>query len=103
MQVVFRPQAEDDLDALYDYLVEQSGDPDMAFEMVWRLRSACKSLADFPERGSPRHEIRKGLRILVVEKRSVIAYHVKDVVEIIALFHGGQDWQTVLLQQEEPK
>ena len=100
MQVVFRPRAEDDLNELYDYITEQSGHPDVAFDYVWRLRSACQSLAEFSERGTPRDDIRRGLRILIVERRSVIAYHLTDVVEIIAVFHGGQDWQTVLLETE---
>ena len=97
MQVVFRPSAENDLNALYDYIALQSGYPEIAFNYVWQLRGACEKLSDFPDRGIPRDDIRKGLRILVFEKRSVIAYQVLGVVEIIAIFHGGQDWQSVLL------
>ena len=97
MQVDFRASAEDDLNALYDYIAQHSGNAEIAFNYVWRLRSACKTLSDFPERGIPRDDIRKGLRILVFEKRSVVAYQVTNVVEVIAIFHGGQDWQSVLL------
>ena len=95
MDVVFRPRAEDDLNELYDYISAQSDNTDAAFKLVWRLRSACLSLMDFPERGTPRDDLLKGLRILTIEKRSVIAYHVTNVVEIIAIFHAGQDWQSV--------
>jgi toxin ParE1/3/4 len=101
MRVVFSAQAEADLDALYEYFTEQSGDPDSAFDRVWKLRGVCKSLSDFPNRGSPRDHIRKDLRVLIVEKRSIIAYQVKDVVEVVAVFHGGQDWWR-MIQAEKP-
>ncbi len=100
MKVVFRPRAEDDLNGLYDYISEQSGHPDVAFNYVLHLRTACQSLAEFSARGVPRDDIRKGLRLLIVERRSVVAYHVTDVVEILAIFHGGQDWQSVLLEMD---
>jgi toxin ParE1/3/4 len=91
MEVRFRPRAEDDLNNLYDYLAEATH-PDSAFEFVWNLRSHCLSLADFPERGVPRDDILPGLRILSLERRTVIAYRVEDHVSILAIFHAGQNW-----------
>jgi toxin ParE1/3/4 len=95
-EVVFRPRAENDLGRLYDYIAEESGDIDIAFAYTWRLRTACLSLDKFPERGIPRNDISKGLRILVFERRSIVAYFVTGRIEIAAIFHGGQDWQTVM-------
>ena len=93
-EVIFRPRAESDLFNLYTYIAYDSGSEDIAFEFVSKLEAACLSLAESPDRGVPRDDVVKGLRILPVERRSVIAYFVAgDRVEIAAIFHGGQDWQ----------
>jgi toxin ParE1/3/4 len=93
-EVIFRPRAESDLFNLYTHIAYDSGSEDIAFAFVSKLEAACLSLAEFPERGVPRDDVVKGLRILPVERRSVIAYFVAgDRVEIAAIFHGGQDWQ----------
>jgi toxin ParE1/3/4 len=97
MDVVFRQRAEDDLNALYDNIADESGDIETAFTYTWRLRRACLSLDEFPEREISRNDIAKGLRILIFERRSVVAYFVNAQVEIAAIFHGGQDWQTIMI------
>lgn len=96
MDVVLRPRAEDDLDALYEYILNKSGDFEAAFSYIWRLRGACISLSEFSQRGVPRDDILKGLRILVFERSTVIAYRLSKVVEILSIFHGGQDWYAAL-------
>lgn len=98
MRVVLRQEAEDDLNRIYDYLREISGDAELAFEVIWNLREACLSLSDLPQRGTPRNDVRKNLRILIARKVYVIAYEVTDVVTIIDIFHGSQDWTKTLLQ-----
>ena len=91
-KVVFRPRAENDLIALYNYIAVQSGNHNLAFEIMWRLRAACISLADFPERGVQRDDIIAGLRILIFERRNIVAYRIMADVEILAIFGAGQDW-----------
>jgi len=59
--VVWREQADADLDALYDWIAERS-DPEVALRYVLRIEEAAETLADFPRRGRPRDEIRSGLR-----------------------------------------
>jgi toxin ParE1/3/4 len=63
---------------------------------VLRLREACLSLSTFPERGPARDDVQKGLRILSIERRSIIAYRVTEQIEILGIFHGGQDWHAAL-------
>ena len=93
-RLVFRDEAESDLVALYNYIAEASGSFETAFNFTERLRSACLKLEDFPDRGAPRDEIRKGLRILVLQRKTVITYFVKgDDVIISNIFHGGRDWE----------
>ena len=57
----------------------------------------CESLAIFPDRGAPRDDLRPGLRTLGFRRRVTIAYAVgADVVTILAVFYGGQDFEAVL-------
>ena len=74
----------------------------MAFKFTERLRTACFTLADFPERGAPRDEIKAGLRILTHERKTVIAYFVKgDKVIINNIFHAGRDWEMTFLNDDD--
>jgi plasmid stabilization system protein ParE len=51
----------------------------------------------FPHRGTMRDDVRSGLRITHYKKRTVIAFDVdNDQVSIIAVFYGGQDYETIL-------
>ena len=101
-QIVFRPEAEAELVALYQYIADASGNFGVAFNFTERLRAACYALADFSERGRLRDDIMDGLRIIVVERNTVIAYFVKgDSVIINNIFHAGRDWETILLNDEE--
>lgn len=89
--VVFTPEARDDLLALYDYIAGR-GAPNAAIDYVTRLETRCLGLADFPEQGRQRDDIRPGLRLLGFERRTMIAFHVTaSSVVIDGIFHGGQD------------
>jgi toxin ParE1/3/4 len=98
-RLVFRDEAEADLVALYNYIAEASGSFDTAFNFVERLRSACFKLEDFPEIGAARDEVKKGLRILALERKTVITYFVTgdDVVVVSNIFHGGRDWEAFFI------
>ena len=101
-QIVFRPEAEAELVALYQYIADASGSFSVAYNFTERLRAACNALADYSERGRLRDDIMEGLRIIVVERKTVIAYFEKgDSVIINNIFHGGRDWETILLNDEE--
>ena len=59
--------------------------------------SYCDSLRTFPLRGTRRDDVRPGLRITNYKKRAVIAFDVDaDVVPIIGVFYGGQNYETIL-------
>jgi toxin ParE1/3/4 len=100
-RLVFRDEAESDLVALYNYIAHASGSFHVAFSFTERLRDACFKLVDFPERGAPRDDIRVGLRILSIERKTVIAYFEKDGDVIISnIFHGGRDWEAFFLNNK---
>ncbi len=100
-RLVFRDEAEADLVALYSYIARASGSFHVAFSFTEQLRHACFKLVDFPERGAPRDDIKAGLRILSIERATVITYFVKgDEVIISNIFHGGRDWEAFFLDNK---
>jgi toxin ParE1/3/4 len=62
-KVNFRPQAQEDLFALYRYIAEESG-PVGAGDYIARIEKACMDLAMFPKRGTRRDDIVPGLRTI---------------------------------------
>jgi toxin ParE1/3/4 len=52
-----------------------------------------------PHRGTQRDDLRPGLRIVPFKKRTAIAFEIdeeKDVVRVLRVFYGGQDYDAVL-------
>lgn len=55
------------------------------------------TLRTFPEKGTRRDDIRRGLRTMGFERRATIVFQVRktDVV-IVRIFYGGQDYERAL-------
>lgn len=95
-RVVFTPEARAQLMSLYRYVADQAG-PDTAFALTSAIVDHCERFTTFPRRGTPRDDIRPGLRTLGFLKRAVIAFDVAgDTITIIGIFYGGQDFETAL-------
>ena len=62
-RVYFMPDAINDLEEIYLYIVEQSGFPDRAWNYMEMLKSKCQELETFPIRGQLRNDLMDGLRI----------------------------------------
>ena len=100
--VVFAPEAEDQLADLYLYIANEAS-PSTAQRYTDAIVSCCERLANFPHRGTPRDDIRPGLRITNYKGRTVIAFAVdEDVrqVSIFGVFYGGQDYERALSEPE---
>jgi len=71
--------------------------PTIAAQYTAAIVSFCENLRTFPYRG-----IRTpGLRITNYKKCTVIAFHVDvEVVSIIGVFYGGQNYETILLEND---
>lgn len=94
--VIFRPLARDDLLDLDDYITAQSG-TFVSNSYIERIKSACMSLAIFPERGTRRDDLRPSLRIIGFERRASIVFRIlENDVEILRIFHGGRDRESIL-------
>ena len=90
--VVWHPRAERDLLALYDWIALRAG-ADTAFAYTRKIEATAASLAQYPERGTPRDDLVRGLRTVPYRRRTIIGYRVVDGrVEVLRLVHGGQEW-----------
>ncbi|UFZ01897.1 type II toxin-antitoxin system RelE/ParE family toxin [Bradyrhizobium ontarionense] len=99
-KVVFRDEANAELTALYDYIADNSS-PAVAIAYVRRLHDACMALAHFPERGTRRDDILKGLRTIGFERRVTIAFRVlKAHVEIVTVAYGGRSFESELKRND---
>lgn len=98
-QVVFAPEAEARLVALYQYIAQQAS-PAIAERFTSAIITLCESLATFPHRGTPRDDIRQGLRTIPFRRRVTIAYLVEDDrVAVLGIYYGGQDLAAELHQE----
>lgn len=87
----YLPGAKDDLALIYGWLAERAGSQG-AFAYIGRIHSACLSLRDFPNRGSPRDDLKDGLRSIPFERRATIYYRVAGAtVEILRVLYAGRD------------
>ncbi len=100
-RVVFTPEAEEQLAELYRYIAVAAS-PDTAKRYTDAIVSYCESLHTFPLRGTIRDDVRPGLRITNYRKRAVIAFEVStDQVSIIGVFYGGQDYESILQDDQD--
>jgi len=94
--IVFSPEAEEQLAALYGY-VAGAASLDVAAGYVEAIVQHCESLATFPHRGTKRDDVRPGLRITHYKKRAIIAFAIHDnQVSILGVFYGGRDYESIL-------
>jgi plasmid stabilization system protein ParE len=101
--VRFAPAARDQLDAIEDYIALVSGLPATAARFVDGIVAYCESFETFPERGTRRDDLLPGLRVTSYRKSTTVAFRVDtnaQIVAIIGVFHGGQDYEAALDETE---
>lgn len=97
--VVFSPEAEAQIVALYDYLAANAS-PAIAESYTGAIVERCERLSEMPLAGIARDDIRRGLRTTFFRRRVVIAYAVAPkTVTILAIFYGGQDYESLLREE----
>lgn len=95
-RIVFTPEARDQLDRLHAYIAT-AADADIASRFVDGIIDHIATLHEFPKRGTPREDIRAGLRTLAWRRRVTIAFVVEEInVVVIGIFYGGRDFETLL-------
>jgi len=94
--VIFTPEAQDQLVALYRFIAAVAS-PEIAERYTNAIVRYCEDLHTFPIIGNRRDDVRPGLRITNYKKRTVIAFAVESkTVSIIGIYYGGQDYESAL-------
>ena len=75
----------------------------VALAFVRRIRARCHKIGDAPKGGRPRDDLQPGLRTVPFERSTVIAYRVGNTVEIVNVFYGGRDYETLYRGQDESR
>jgi toxin ParE1/3/4 len=92
-RIVWSAPAQDRFLALYEWIADHAGKA-VADDYADALVTHVAKLSTFPERGTPRNDLRPGIRTIPYRRRTIIAYRVlDDEVEISALVHGGQTFE----------
>lgn len=95
-ELVFSPEAENQLESLYRYIAERAS-PDIALRFTNAIFDHSETFKSLPHRGTSRNDIRQGLRVTHYRGRVVIAYTVVgEQVAILGIFYGGQDFEAML-------
>jgi len=90
------PEAGVQLIALEGYIARE-GSPLVASSFVDAIVAQCHRLDMFPRRGSPRDDLRPGLRTTVFRRTVTIAWLVGEtMVTIVGVFYRGRDWEALL-------
>ena len=91
--VIISNAAEGDLVAVYRYIAERAGD-DTALRFVDRIEQYCLSFANFPERGTKRDDLRRGLRTIGFRRRATILFEIdrraRQVI-IHGIYYAGRN------------
>ena len=99
-RIDYTPEAQQQLNALDDWITEKAS-RDVAQRFVSAILDYIDSILAFPLAGRARDDVRPGVRTTTFKKRTLIAYEVDEssgelVVNILGVFHGGQDWEAAL-------
>ena len=97
LPVTLRESAIADIDNIAAHITENSGYPNVALKFIQRIRARCERIGDAPSSGVARPDLGESLRMVPFEHTAVIFYQIaNDAVEIINVFYGGQDYETLL-------
>jgi plasmid stabilization system protein ParE len=95
-EIILTPEARDQLDSLHGYIAS-AANAEIATQFLNGIFDQIAALRDFPLRGTPRDDLRHGLRTLAWRRRVTIAFVVEERnVVIVGVFYGGRDFEALL-------
>lgn len=94
LQVIWSPEALDDIDQLWDYYAEVAGGA-TADRILRQIGQAVTLIEDFPLAGRARDEIRSGLRSMAVAPQIVFYRLRDDRAEIVRVLDGRRDIEAI--------
>jgi plasmid stabilization system protein ParE len=90
MRVYWTDTAEGHLDAIYDYIAQDS--PEYAKRVVDRLTRRSQQIAEFPLSGRRVHEYDSDQVREIIEGSYRIIYYIKpDQIDVLAVIHGSMN------------
>ncbi|MBA3781224.1 MAG: type II toxin-antitoxin system RelE/ParE family toxin [Nocardioides sp.] len=99
-RINYTPEAEQQLQDL-DNWITQAASAEIAQQFVSAILDHIDAILVFPLAGRARDDVRPGMRTTTFKKRTLVAYALDEssdeiVVDILGVFHGGQDWEATL-------
>lgn len=103
-RINYTPEAQQQLNEIDDWITKTAS-AEIAQRFVSAILDHIETIGIFPLSGRARDDVRPGMRTTTFRKRTLIAYEVTElsgepVVNIIGVFHGGQDWEATLDEPE---
>lgn len=100
------PEAERQLNEIDDWIAKNAT-AEIAQRFVSAILGHIEGILAFPLAGRPRDDVRPGMRTTTYKKRTLVAYEVDEsssevVVNVLGVFHGGQNWEAALSEDEDP-
>ena len=88
--------AEDDLDAIGQFIIDNGGHPLDVVSFLKRIQSRCMKIGDAPHGYPIRKDLGFDIRIVPFERSVTILYHLQgEAVEILNVIYGGQDFEAL--------
>lgn len=101
-EVIFAPEALDDLLQIYTVIALDAG-TGRAQAYTDRIAQHCFDLVTFPKRGTSRDNLRPDLRTTSYRRRVIIAFHVSAAaVTIDRILYGGRDLAAIFEDTDIP-
>lgn len=99
-RINYTPEAQQQLNELDDWITKAAS-AEIARRFVAAILDHIHGILVFPLAGQARDDVRPGMRTTNFKKRTLVAYEVDEsagelVVNVLGVFHGGQDWEAAL-------
>ena len=99
------PEAELQLNEIDDWIAK-TATADIARRFVSAILEHIDGILLFPLAGRRREDVRPGMRTTTYRKRTLVVYEVDEssgevVVNVLGIFHGGQDWEATLNEGQD--
>jgi plasmid stabilization system protein ParE len=107
-RINYTPQALQQLNELHDWMTKAASS-ETARRFVSAILNHIDGILIFPLAGRARDDVRPGMRTSTFKKKTLVVYVVDEssdelVVTVLGVFHGGQDWEAALGEdQDDPE
>ncbi len=88
-ELIRTPQAEGDLLDIWSYIATRN--PQAADEVLELIQQKCRLIAEFPNMGANRSELRPGVRSITVGNYVVFYRSTANEIEVLRVLHGARD------------